>query len=308
MINGTLEKPTNATKGIIFLHSSERSHRDEDYFPQLSEYLKEHGIATFRYDSPKNSFLQSFKDRKDEAVSIYNNLTTEYPEIKWGFQGLSEGAVISILASRELPESFIIPASLELRQYSVEKLIDDISTMCGGKEDEVFLAKVWFDFYKLKSLENRDIDDFTSKNGNGPWTPILESRERELNSTEMLELTTRCFNSQKEEFGEYLYMDFFLYDIFDNNLDVKGFEKNLELWKEFTEVDPLKSLSDIPTFMIWGEKDDEVDIDKNLSLVEKHYPNKPEIKVYPGLSHGLYGEESYSEEMFRDIKDWIENL
>lgn len=305
MINGTLIVPDKATKGIIFLHSCERSHRDEDYFPELSNYLKEYNIATYRYDSPDNAFLQSFQDRKNEAINIYNDLSQKHPHIKWGFQGLSEGAVISLLASKELKDSFIIPAALELQPYSVERLLGYISDATEGNEDEIFLAKLWFDFFKLRKLEKAEIESFSKANEKGPWTPLLENYGRTLSPGKMLELTKECYRTQKDKFGDYQYMDYFINEIIEHNLDIDGFVKNMELWKEFTEVNPAESISDVPAFIIWGEKDDEVDIEKNISMVKELFSKETRVRVYNGLYHGLWSEDGYSQEVYKDIKDWI---
>lgn len=306
-INGTLVLPQGASKGIIYLHSSERSHRDEDYFPELSEYLKDFGIASYRYDSPKNAFLQSFKDRTTEAINIYTHLSDKYPEIKWGFQGLSEGAVISILASKSLPDSFIIPASLELQPYSVDRLLGFISDETKNSEEEIFLTKLWFHFFKLRELSLDEIEAFPMSKSNGPWTPLLENYNKDLSGDEMLEIARECYETQKDEYGDYQYMDYFINEIFEHNLDGAGFIKNMELWKEFTEVDPKDYISDVPAFVIWGEKDDEIDVEKNLSLVKELLPENTRANIYKDLHHGLWKEDGYSKEMYKDIKEWILN-
>ncbi len=134
---GTLTLPTKkkVDSAIILLHSCERSHRDEDFFKEISHFLATEGIAVYRYDSPGagesegKAFMQSFKDRKVEAVQAFKAvqefLTFDSEQI--GFCGLSEGSIIAFMASKELKScKCVIPISAEFDSYSVKRLLSDI--------------------------------------------------------------------------------------------------------------------------------------------------------------------------------------
>lgn len=312
ILAGTLTLPKSDVKyGLILLHSSDRSHRDEDYFVALSEYLADFGIATLRYDSPGsgdsqgNAFLQSFVDRKNEALSAYNFLKEKLGNIKVGFSGLSEGAVIALFASKEVENSFIIPVSLSIIPYTVERLMQGIVSDSDGNEEEVFLCELWFDFFDLQKIDRDKIDNFIIKNGEGPWSKIIENLDKPLSNQERYNLTLQSYNEQKEKYGDYQYMDYFINDVIDNDLDLNGFIKNLELWKEFISFDVREYIDGQKAFVIWGEEDDEIDVTYEHQLCKNILPNDTSYKVYSGLGHGLCNDNGYSEKMYKDIKDWI---
>lgn len=312
ILAGTLTLPKNEVKyGLVLLHSSDRSHRDEDYFKEISNYLADYGIATLRYDSPGSgdstgkAFLQSFTDRKNEALSAYNFIKEKLGDVKIGFSGLSEGAVIALYTSKEVDNTFINPVSLSILPYSVERLMEGITQDSDGNDEDVFLCELWFDFYGLQSIDRNKIKSFVAKNGEGPWSKIIENIDNQLTYEDKYNITLECYNEQKEQYGDYQYMDYFINEIIDEELDLEGFIKNLELWKEFVSFDVRKYIGKHKTFIIWGEDDDEIDVENEHQLCKKLFHNETNYRVYPGLGHGLCNDNKYSVEMYKDIKDWI---
>lgn len=312
ILEGSLTMPKGQVKcGLVLLHSSERSHRDEDYFKPLADFLAEYGIATLRYDSPGsgksngNAFLQSFIDRKNEAISAHDYLKSKLEGIKIGFSGLSEGASIALMAAKELDNTFTIQVSLEITPYSVERLLNDISSETDGDEKEIFLSELWFDFFGLKSLDRARVNDFITKHGKGPWSNIVDTLDKPLSPEEKYKITLKCYKEQKSEFGNYQYMDYFIMDVINENLDVEGFIKNLELWKEFVTFNVRDYINNQGSFLIWGELDDELDLNKEYELSKKLFPDNTKRVIYKNVGHGLGNDDGYSEKMFNDIKDWI---
>lgn len=312
ILEGSLTMPKGEVKyGLVLLHSSERSHRNEDYFKPLAEFLAEHGIATLRYDSPGsgnsqgNAFLQSFIDRKNEAISAIKFIKKELGDIEIVLSGLSEGAAIALMASNELKNTHTILVSLEITQYSVERLLSDISNDTNNNEKEIFLCELWFDFLGLKNIDRTRVNNFITKYDRGPWTNIVEVLDKPLSLKEKYELTLKCYKEQKNDFSDYQYMDYFIMDVINNELDLNGFIKNIELWKEFVSFNVRDYINTPKSFLIWGEEDNELNLTKEYELSQNIFPERTKRVIYKDLDHGLSSDNGYSKYMFNDIKNWI---
>ncbi len=334
-VYGTLTLPESglADYGMILLHSSERSHRDEDYFTEISGILAESGIAVLRYDSPGSgkspgkSFMQSFEDRKNEAVSAFEFLKKD-ERIKTdsiGFSGLSEGSTIAFMAGSELNDCrFIIPVSADYKVYTVENLLKDIRNDVKEEghtekrvEHEIFTSKLWFRFFNLLDVNLDDCKKRAEELGNGPWSSILDllGKCEAMSASERLTSLLEIHNSQTADYSDYQYMDYFLDEIAGNNLTPEEFEKNYMIWSEFVSNNITDYLSNIhcPVFACWGGNDPYMNTEQTKKqfdhfLCDNDLPGWS-FRIYPDAGHGLEDEnEKVSISFFNDVSDWILKL
>lgn len=326
-LSGTLTLPENgkADKTIILLHSSERSHRDEDYFTALAAYGADKGIGTFRYDSPGcgksrgNAFMQSFRDRVEEALFIYKQLSGNPDLGVIGFSGLSEGSVISLMAEQQLDDcGFLAPVSFDPFPCTTERFLKEIEEeLIEDKKDkeridiEIGTIKIWFAYFGVYNLTETELNRIPDVEPAASAKEALRMQAEE-SEAQQLERVIRIQKQDSLRFEDYSHLGWCLNDIVEKKLNADDFSRNKMLWRELNETDPglITGKQNCPVFYIWGESDASINQAEAVSLIRKT-GKEPAVTIrqYPGAGHSIELEDDTTHpDFFSDLCSWINRL
>ena len=291
-LNGCLTFPTNTefpVPAVVFVHGSGSSNMDEKVgkltpFKDLAEGLAEHGIASIRYD--KRSFAHGFKMLKDKKLII----------------------------------------------TAKEETIDDaiLATEFLGKDSRIDSNNIYIIGHSMGGMLAPRID---SEGGNYKGLIIMAGTARRLEdvlidqtkdmSNSMNPLLQKLINKQVVKYTKIFRN---LYEITDDEAKhIKfGGGTTLYYFKEMGEKTVehyLKSLNK-PILFMQGERDVQVDMEKDFGLYKELMSNKENASFlsYDNLNHAfvpaLYDsiakakkefqvERHIGPEVIEDIANWI---
>lgn len=301
---GTLTYPKSGNNfpAVVLITGSGPQNRDEEIlghkpFLVLSNYLTRNGIAVLRYDdrgvseSGGNFANATTQDFASDALSAFDYLKTrkEINPKKIGLTGHSEGGVITfMLAAQDKDIAFIVSMAGSAIKgdkvlYEQRKMISKASGVSSS------------DFEKNEDLINK-LEDIISKHSAEYIKQNIDSISNIIAPPELTDAQRKAFSQQIIQYTSP-WMQYFL------------------------KYDPGKDICKIqcPIFAINGEKDLQVNAEVNLNAIKELNP-KAITKQYPNLNHlfqhcqtGLMNEysqieETISQEVLKDIADWILNL
>lgn len=297
---GTLTYPNGGKKfpAVVLVTGSGAQNRDEEIlghkpFLVISDYLTRNGIAVLRYDD--RGFAQSEGDSKTatsadlatdaRAALDYLKTRKEFDKNKLGIIGHSEGGMIAfMLAAQYTDLSFIISMagpgiSIDSLMVMQRKSIFTNSQMY--QQNEVFIASI------ERVVEKYGVDD------------VRNNIDKYL--VEIVPST--------------LFIDEKMKGILKTQI-----EGYISPWMQyFMNYDPRENIKKVkcPALALNGANDVQVDADANLNSIKELLKDKVTVKKYPNLNHLFQHcttgssseyekiEETISEEVLMDMKDWI---
>ncbi len=311
-IRGTLSYPSHKqefnNKLLILVSGSGWQDRDESImghkpFAVIADYLTRRGYAVFRYDDlPPGQFVKCTTLDLAAAASFvvdYFTLKNEhFKQSRVGILGHSEGGTIAVMvAAKNKHVDFIISmagmmtSAKKTLLYQIEALNQyDTTLTAAEKAESVRISEeLYTTIEKAKNLQESTrqcgqlLQDY-SKN-------MTEEQRQKLNMTqESIFQTIRSISSP------------WFYELF--RLNQPKYLKKLKC----------------PFLALNGKKDVQVEWESNLAVLEQNLPKKTSLTMhaYEQLNHlfqpcetGLpveYGqiETTMSEEVLRDIEQWLE--
>lgn len=305
---GTMTYPSKGDKfpAVILVSGSGAQNRDEELmghkpFLLLADYLTKRGVAVLRYDD--RGFGESTGDFKsattgdfvEDALSAVEYLRTQ-PNVdksKIGIIGHSEGGSVAFMAAEQDHSlDFIVSmAGMAVRGRDLLlKQNEEIFALTGASEESVKLySSVLSKVYQIVE-ENSDLKIAANQS---LIADTLFSKE-EMKLPESMRKNTLLLFSQ-----------------FAN-----------PWWRYFLNVNPSDAICKMGSTRILalnGAKDCQVDADLNFEAIKQNSKNKTTYRKYNNLNHlfqncatgqiGEYSqiEETISEQVLKDIADWILN-
>lgn len=309
ILSGTLTYPAGYGDGkakghipvVLMVTGSGLQNRDEEIFEHkpflvIADFLARNGIASLRYDdrgfgqSTGDAAIATTKTFMDDAKSGVGYLRSLKKFSKVGVLGHSEGGTIAFMLGADKQADFIISmAGAAVRGDKILVEQNRIALMYSG------MAKADVDAYCL-ALEKI----YEYKNGG----KACEDTEKVVDGI-IKENALKVSDALKENLKQVLKAD--------------------NVWmNHFTSYNPEKDIRNVscPVLALNGSLDTQVVASQNLPAIRKLLSaNKfNAVKEYPGLNHlfqhavtGSVMEynkitETISEEVLKDIADWIKTL
>lgn len=320
MLTGTLTRPDRPGRfpAVVLVTGSGPQDRNSTIFGHesfrlIADYMSSDetgdGIIVLRYDErgvgeSEGDFsiatTETFAQDAESAVRYLRNRKDITIDDKVGLVGHSEGAMIgSILGGRGKTDFQVLVGAPTASM--VEILIEQAIALY--KEENISENAIYHDsIFRTKWFAYAQTD-FNTEDIYTDMMPLLDELYEELDSTDQKNL------GPKQRY--YLSVAQVLYNPWLVHV---------------LKIDVVEHLNKIetPTFVIFGEKDFQVSPEINLPYAEEGLlhlqDDKKKIKVYPDLNHlmqhsqsGMLSEymfisETFSEEVLRDIKEWVLSL
>ena len=311
-ITGTLSYPSRKhefnNKLLILVSGSGWQDRDESImghqpFAVIADYLTRRGYAVFRYDDlPRTQYAKcttlDFADAASFVVDYFKLFNEHFKQAKVGILGHSEGGTIAAMVAAK------------------NKNVDFISSMAGMMTS----AKATL-LYQIDALNRHDTTLSAAEKAESLCVSeeLYNTIEQSKN---VKEVTERCGKLLRDysagmtvEQQKRLKMT--QQDIFVTLRNI-GSPWFFELFR-LNQPKYLKKVK-CPVLALNGKKDVQVEWESNFSVLEQNLPKKTSLTThaYDQLNHlfqpcetGLpteYGqiETTISEEVLRDIEQWLE--
>lgn len=305
---GTMTYPSKGDKfpAVILVSGSGAQNRDEELmghkpFLLLADYLTKRGIAVLRYDD--RGFGESTGDFKsattadfmEDALSAVEYLRTQ-PNIdksKIGIIGHSEGGSVAFMAAAQDHSLDFIVSMAGMAVKGRDLLLkqnEEIFALGGASEEYVKLySGVLSKVYRIVE-ENSDLEIAANQS---VIADTLFSKE-EMKLPESMRKNTLLLFSQ-----------------FAN-----------PWWRYFLNVNPsdaIRKMGSTRILALNGAKDCQVDAELNFEAIKQNSKTQTTYRKYNNLNHlfqncatgdiGEYAqiEETISEQVLKDIADWILN-
>ena len=311
-ITGTLSYPSRKhefnNKLLILVSGSGWQDRDESImghkpFAVIADYLTRRGYAVFRYDDlPRAQYAKcttkDFADAASFLVDYFKLKNEHFKQAKVGILGHSEGGTIAVMVAA--------------RNKNVDFIISMAGMMASAKETLL---------YQMVALNQQDttlsVEEKTEsvRISEALYTTIERAKSVKEASDRCGQLLQDYSRGMSEEQQQRL------------NMTQAGIFQTLRTiaspW--FYELFRLKTSQCLkkvkcPVLALNGKKDVQVEWEHNLSVLEQNLPKKRDYTgtAYEGLNHlfqpcekGMpteYGqiETTISEEVLRDIEQWLE--
>lgn len=306
---GTLTYPKTGKPqaAVVLVSGSGPQNRDEELmghkpFAVVADYLTRQGIAVLRYDdrgvAESEGDFQSANsfDLADDAEAAFAYLNKKFKKAKVGIAGHSEGGLIApVVAARNEDVDFIVllagpgtPMDYLLQRQSA--IIMELNGMDSARiASELELSRRIFDWVK-SDHSDKEIKEAISKLIDKAYAEDPENFEG--NTPEQVKKLVAA--------------------------------RMLNPWfKTILDFDPEAYLTKVncPVMAVNGELDCQVPCEENLAAIEKHLATanneKVMIKAYPKMNHlfqtcetGAMSEyalieETFSEEVLKDMAEWI---
>lgn len=311
-IRGTLTYPAHKhefnNKLLILVSGSGWQDRDESImghkpFAVIADYLTRRGYAVFRYDDfPRAQYAQcttlDFADATSFVVNYFKLYNEHFKQARIGIAGHSEGGTIAVMvASRNKSVDFIVSlagmmaSAKQTLLYQVEA-IDKLDTSISVAE----LAE------SLRVSEQLYVHIEQSKSAK-------EAVER---CGKLLRDYSASMTAEQQKKLKMTQQDIFM------TLRNIGSPWFYELFR-LNQPKYLKKVK-CPVLALNGKKDLQVEWERNFDVLEQYLPQKARLTThaYDQLNHlfqpcetgspSEYGEieTTISEEVLRDIEQWLE--
>lgn len=267
-LSGTLtlpEKCSASTPVAVLVSGSGLQDRDETIFGHkpfavIADYLARHGIASFRYDDRgvggssgelENATTETFAS---DARAVYDWLRNTGRFSHVGIVGHSEGGLIGgILSSDESHPDFMVGIA--------SPVVDGIETIAYQNE---------------RSLIKKGIPEKTA---------------RDFREALRIVLVWKIKAAEGDELSPELLHTF--YPSYEDNQTTKLLEKELQKvatdkinpwFRFFLGYQPDYNYRNVPTLLIYGGKDCQVEAELNATLARENMGMET-VMVFPGLNH-----------------------
>ena len=305
ILAGTLILPENADKTtplVVMVTGSGQQNRDEELFDHkpfavIADYLARNGIASFRYDdrgvgeSTGDVKTATTADFATDAEAAVNYLRKMGRFGKIGLLGHSEGGLIAyMLGAQPNTLDFIVsvagPAIKGSKTIGYQNKMALIKAGIPEKDADDFGKGIAAAFdYKLAHPADVGVND-----------ALISELYPQYNDSPVTKQLGATIKAAMSERFSNPWMKFFL-----------GYDP----------ADDLRNLT-IPTFIIYGDKDQQVPSSLNAELASQ-LATKAQVTVYPGLNHLMQHavtgaideyqqiEETFSPEVLQAITTFINN-
>lgn len=311
-IRGTLTYPTHRHefngKLLILVSGSGWQDRDESImghkpFAVIADYLTRRGYAVFRYDDfPQAQYAKcttlDFADVASYVVDYFKLKNEHFKQAEVGILGHSEGGTIAVMvAAKNKNVAFIISMAGMMASakttllYQIDALYQqDTSLSAEEKAESVRISETLYTtIEQAKSV--KEASERCGKLLQDYSRGMSEEQQQKLNMTQ-----AGIFQTMRTVSSPWFY----------------------ELFR-LNQPKYLKKVK-CPVLALNGKKDVQVEWESNFSVLEQKLPKKTNLTThaYERLNHlfqpcetGLpteYGqiETSISEEVLRDIEQWLE--
>jgi hypothetical protein len=311
-ITGTLSYPSRKhefnNKLLILVSGSGWQDRDESImghkpFAVIADYLTRRGYAVFRYDDlPRAQYAKcttlDFADVASFVVDYFSLFNEHFKQAEVGILGHSEGGTIAVMvAAKNKNVDFIISMAGMMASakttllYQIEALYQEDTTLSA--EEKAESARISEALYttieQAKSV--KEASERCGKLLQDYSRGMSEEQQQKLNMTQ-----AGVFQTMRTVSSPWFY----------------------ELFR-LNQPKYLKKVK-CPVLALNGKKDVQVEWESNFSVLEQTLPQKTSLttQAYERLNHlfqscetGLpteYGqiETTISEEVLRDIEQWLE--
>ncbi len=313
-IRGTLTYPTHRHefngKLLILVSGSGWQDRDESImghkpFAVMADYLTRRGYAVFRYDDfPRARYAKcttlDFADAASFVVNYFKLYNEHFKQAKVGIAGHSEGGTIAVMvAANNKNVDFIVSlagmmvSAKQTLLYQVEA-INQLDTTISSSElsESLRISEILYEDIEQAKSPKEAIDRCAKLLHEYSASMTDEQRKR-------LKMTQQDIFATLRNIGSPWFYELF-------RLNMPKYLKKVKC----------------PVLAINGQKDLQVEWKPNFSLLEQSLPKKTCLTThaYEQLNHlfqpcttGLpteYGEieTTISEEVLRDIEQWLEEL
>lgn len=311
-ITGTLSYPSRKhefnNKLLILVSGSGWQDRDESImghkpFAVIADYLTRRGYAVFRYDDfPRAQYAKcttlDFADAASFVVNYFKLYNEHFKQAKVGIAGHSEGGTIAVMvAARNKNVDFIVSlagmmaSAKQTLLYQVEA-INQLDTTISSSElsESLRISEILYENIE-QAKSSKEALDRCGKLLQEYSSSMTEEQQKRLKMTQQdIFITLRNIGSP------------WFYELF--RLNMPKYLKKVKC----------------PVLALNGKKDLQVEWKPNFSLLEQSLPKKTSLttRAYEQLNHlfqpcetGLpteYGqiETSISEEVLRDIEQWLD--
>lgn len=311
-IRGTLTYPTHRHefngKLLILVSGSGWQDRDESImghkpFAVIADYLTRRGYAVFRYDDfPRAQYAKcttlDFADAASFVVNYFKLYNEHFKQAKVGIAGHSEGGTIAVMvAARNKNVDFIVSlagmmASAKQTLLYQVGVINQLDTTISSSElsESLRISEILYENIE-QAKSSKEAVDRCGKLLKEYSASMTEEQQKRLKMTQQdIFATLRNISSP------------WFYELF--RLNQPKYLKKVKC----------------PVLALNGKKDVQVEWESNFSILEQKLPPKTNLTThaYERLNHlfqpcetGLpteYGqiETTISEEMLRDIEQWLE--
>lgn len=305
---GTMTYPSKGDKfpGVILASGSGAQNRDEELmghkpFLLLADYLTKRGIAVLRYDD--RGFGESTGDFKsattadfmEDALSAVEYLRAQ-PNIdksKIGIIGHSEGGSVAFMAAAQ-------DHSLEFIVSMAGMAVKGRDLLLKQNEEILVLGGVSEEYVKLYSSVLSKV-----------YRIVEENSDLEIAANQSV-IADTLFSKEEMKLPESMRKNaLLLFSQFAN-----------PWWRYFLNVNPsdaIRKMGPTRILALNGAKDCQVDAEMNLEAIKQNSKNQTTYRKYNNLNHlfqncatgqvGEYSqiEETISEQVLKDIADWILN-
>lgn len=311
-ITGTLSYPSRKhefnNKLLILVSGSGWQDRDESIrghkpFAVIADYLTRRGYAVFRYDDlPRAQYAKcttlDFADVASFVVDYFSLFNEHFKQAEVGILGHSEGGTIAVMvAAKNKNVDFIISMAGMMASakttllYQIEALYQEDTTLSA--EEKAESARISEALYttieQAKSV--KEASERCGKLLQDYSRGMSEEQQQKLNMTQ-----AGVFQTMRTVSSPWFYELF--------RLNHPKYLKKVKC----------------PVLALNGKKDLQVEWESNFSVLEQNLPPKTSLttQAYERLNHlfqpcetGLpteYGqiETTISEEVLRDIEQWLE--
>ncbi|MDE7350070.1 MAG: alpha/beta hydrolase [Muribaculaceae bacterium] len=305
-IAGTLTIPENADKTTplaILVTGSGQQNRDEELFEHkpfavIADHLARCGVASFRYDdrgigeSTGDIMSATTADFAADAEAVVSHLKKTGRFGKTGIIGHSEGGLIAYMLGAK-PKTLDFIVSIAGPSIKGSKTI--------GYQNKVALLR--------SGISEKDADDF----GKAMETTL----EYKLSHPEAIDVSESLISGLYPQ-----YNDSPLTKQLGESLKVVISDSATNPWMfYFVGYDPASDITklQIPTLILYGERDTQVPAHLNADLARKLTPNAI-VKEFPQLNHLMQHattgdaseykeiEETISPEVLEAISDFLHSL
>lgn len=311
-IRGTLTYPTHRHefngKLLILVSGSGWQDRDESImghkpFAVIADYLTRRGYAVFRYDDlPRAQYAKcttlDFADVASYVVDYFKQKNEHFKQAEVGILGHSEGGTIAVMvAAKNKNVAFIISMAGMMASakttllYQIDALYQqDTSLSAEEKAESVRISEALYTTIE-QARSVKEASERCGKLLQDYSRGMSEEQQQKLNMTQ-----AGIFQTMRTVSSPWFY----------------------ELFR-LNQPKYLKKVK-CPVLALNGKKDVQVEWESNFSVLEQKLPKKTNLTThaYERLNHlfqpcetGLpteYGqiETSISEEVLRDIEQWLE--